>query len=84
MHNENIVVRLPGDLKGKFPELAQAEIFDPMKTGNGMKDWWIIPPAVTGDGARLMQFFNATFAEVRQLPPKVKKPKATAKPKRGK
>lgn len=72
----SVVARLPGDLKGKFAEMARAEIFDPLDTGKGMKDWWVIPPAITGDGARLTQFFNAAFAEVRQLPAKVKKPKA--------
>ena len=88
MHNDNVVVRLPGDLKSKFPELARAEIFDPMETGKGMKDWWIIPPAITRSDAKLADFFDATFAEVRQLPPKEKKSKAvksaTAKTAKGK
>lgn len=76
MYSErSVVTRLPGDLKGKFPELARAEVFDPMGTGKGMKDWWVVPPAITGDAARLTQFFTAAFAEVQQLPPKVKKPK---------
>lgn len=80
LHNENIVVRLPGGLKSRFPELARAEVFDPMGTGRGMKDWWIIPAAIAGDDARLAAFFAAAFAEVRQLPPKEKKPrKAKAK-----
>jgi hypothetical protein len=79
MHNDNVVVRLPGGLKGKFPELAKAEIFDPMGTGKGMKDWWIIPAAIARNDARLASFFAATFAEVRQLPPKEKKSKKAAR-----
>lgn len=81
MHNDNMVVRLPGDLKSKFPELARAEIFDPMGTGKGMKDWWIIPRTITRDDARLADFFEATFAEVRQLPPKAAKSAAAKKAK---
>jgi TfoX/Sxy family transcriptional regulator of competence genes len=76
MHEDNMVVRLPGDLKGKFSELATASIFDPMHTGKGMKDWWLIPTDIAQDHKRLANFLDAAFAEVVQLPAKVKKPKA--------
>jgi hypothetical protein len=79
MHNDNFVIRLPGDLKAKFPELARAEGFDPMGTGKSMKDWWIIPPALARSQGRLAAFFASAFDEVRRLPPKVKKTKAAGK-----
>jgi hypothetical protein len=75
MHNDNFVIRLPEDLKAKFPELARAEGFDPMGTGKGMKDWWVLPTRLTRSTASLAAFFEKTFAEVRQLAPKVKKQK---------
>lgn len=79
LHNDDVIVRLPGDLKDRFPELQQAARFDPMGTGKGLKDWWLIPETITGDGQRLATFFTATFSEVRALPPKA--PKAKAAPK---
>lgn len=79
MHNDDFIVRLPADLKGRLPELVEAAVFDPLGTGQGMKDWWIIPPALTGDVGRLAGFFAAAFAEVRRLPPKAPKPRAAVK-----
>ena len=76
LHNENALVRLPGELKDRFPELEQAPPFDPMGTGKGLKDWWLIPPDITGDPQRLAAFFAAAFVDVQALPPK--KPKARA------
>jgi TfoX/Sxy family transcriptional regulator of competence genes len=70
LHEENVVLRLPGALKAKFPELAGAHHFDPRNTGKGMKDWWVVPQVIARDATRLAQFFEAAFAEVRQLPPK--------------
>lgn len=82
MHEEDrVVVRLPGGLREKFPELSAAAIFDPMGTGKGMKDWWIVPPEVTGDVERLARFFAAAFTEVQKLPAKERKPKAPKVPK---
>lgn len=81
MHEEEqVVVRLPGGLREKFPELAAAVGFDPMGTGKGMKDWWIIPPELTGDVERLARFFAAAFTEVQKLPAKERKPKAAKVP----
>lgn len=80
MHEEErVVVRLPGGLKEKLPDLAGASIFDPMGTGKGMKDWWIIPTPVTRDAGRLGRFLAAAFVEVQKLPAKEKKPKAAKK-----
>lgn len=79
MHEDNFVVRLPG-LKDKFTELASAKPFDPMGTGKGMKDWWVIPPEIAGDEKKLSTFFSATFPEVRKLPAKPAKNQARKKP----
>lgn len=79
MHEDNMVVRLPGDLKSKFAQLKTAQGFDPMANCKGMKDWWVIPPAVARDDRRLAEFFAAAFAEVRKLPAKVAQAKKKAK-----
>jgi len=79
LHEDNVVIRLPGDLKNQFSDLRSANTFDPMGTGKGMKDWWIIPPAIPGDTEKLSGFFAATFAEVQKLPAKPAKTKAKKK-----
>lgn len=79
MHEDNMVVRLPGDLKSKFAELKTAKGFDPMGNGKGMKDWWVIPSAITGDARRLSAFFASAFAEVRKLPAKAARAKKPSK-----
>ncbi len=82
LHEENVVLRLPGALKDKFPELAGAHRFDPRNTGKGMKNWWVLPQVIARDAMRLGQFFDAAFGEVRQLPPKPSKPARARKSKR--
>ncbi len=84
LHNEHAIVRLPGELKEKFPELAGAAHFDPMGTGKGMQDWWLIPDTISIDTIRLRAFFMAAFAEIQLLPPKVKPARAASKPGRAK
>lgn len=80
MHEEErVVVRLPGGLQARFPELAGATIFDPMGTGKGMKDWWIVPAELTGDVQRLSRFFAAAFTEVQKLPAKERKARTLKK-----
>ncbi len=79
LFEESVVVRLPGGLKEHFPELASAPTFDPRETGRGMKDWWLLPDAVSSDEQRLARFFAAAFKEVQKLPAKEKKPKAAKK-----
>lgn len=76
VHEENIVVRLPGALREGFPELAEASRFDPRGTGKGMTNWWIVPAAIATDGERLATFLEATFAEVRKLPAKAARTRA--------
>ena len=78
LHNENAIVRLPGELKDQFSELAGAAPFDPMGTGKGMKDWWLLPQSITEDPERLAAFFAATFRDVRALPPKAPKTRKTS------
>jgi TfoX/Sxy family transcriptional regulator of competence genes len=75
LHEENFVIRLPGPLKERFPQLKDAPIFDPMNTGKGMKDWWTIPAEISGSDQQLSDFLEAAFFEVLELPPKAVKPK---------
>lgn len=82
LHEENIVARLPGDLKAKVPPGALA--FDPMKNGRVMKDWWVLPPKVSGDAKALARFVADAFPLVQKLPPKEKATKKAAPAKRGK
>lgn len=74
LHEDRVVIRLPADLRSRFPELADAPTFDPMGTGRGMKDWYEIPPAVASDDVRLAGLLATAIDEVAQLPPKEPKP----------
>ncbi len=74
LHGEAFVIRLPGGLKERFPALASAAVFDPMGTGKGMKDWWVIPPRISKDRRRLAALLAETLAEVAKLPAKKKAP----------
>ena len=38
LHQDRFVIRLPDGIRDRFPEIADAEAFDPMGTGKGMKD----------------------------------------------
>jgi hypothetical protein len=39
-HAEDVVIRLPPEIAGRFPEMAGAPTFDRMGTGAGMKNWY--------------------------------------------
>ena len=73
LFEESVVLRLPGDIRGKFPELAQAEGFGPM--GRLMKDWYIVPGAISKDEKKLAQLLAGCFVEAQKLPLKERKPK---------
>jgi TfoX/Sxy family transcriptional regulator of competence genes len=84
LHEENFVIRLPSAEKQTIPELSIAKIFDPMGSGKGMKDWWIIPSAISGEPASLKALLSDAFAKISVLPPKVKAAKKKpARPKHG-
>lgn len=70
LHEDDVIVRLPGGRRDRLPALAGAAPFDPRGTGRGMRDWWIVPAAVAGDAGRLRQLLAAALAEVVALPPK--------------
>jgi TfoX/Sxy family transcriptional regulator of competence genes len=75
LHQQDVVVRLPGDLRSRFAELGDADGFDPRGMGRPMKDWYRIPPSVVQDPDRFATLLAGTFEEVLQLPPKEKAPK---------
>jgi hypothetical protein len=72
LHEDNVVLRLPG-IKDRVSALSAAAVFDPLRTGKGMKDWWVVPADVAADPARLASLLRETLAGVAGLPPKVKK-----------
>lgn len=76
LHEKSFVVRLPNAMKDRLPELAGARIFDPMGTGKGMKDWWVIPASVAGSESKLAKFLAAAFVEVRKLPARASRARA--------
>lgn len=70
LYENRVVVRLPGVIRDRFPELAEALPFDPMGTGKGMKDWYQVPSSIVDNDDRLSEFLAATFEEVARLPAK--------------
>jgi TfoX N-terminal domain len=79
LFEENVVLRLPGPLRSKLPEIANAAVFDPMRTGKGMKDWLVVPPKVASDPHALAALLEVALPLVATLPPKAKKPGKRAK-----
>jgi TfoX/Sxy family transcriptional regulator of competence genes len=70
LHEDRVVIRLPGDIHARVPELSGAASFDPMRAGKPMKDWYEIPPDLVADPDRLAALLAATIEEVARLPPK--------------
>lgn len=64
LHEHRCVTRLPGDVRARFAELAGAEPFDPMGTGRGLKDWFVIPAHVTEDDEKLATLIRAMFSVI--------------------
>lgn len=67
-------------LADQVSALAKAATFDPMGTGKGMKDWWMVPAGITKSDTKLKALFAASFAIVAALPPKAKKSAKKARP----
>ena len=83
LHEEKVLLRLPGGLRQQLPEMAQAAGFDPMKNGKGSKDWFVVPASVSENTSRLAVLLAAALPLVAALPPKPsnkpKKAKSAAK-----
>ena len=79
LHEENVVMRLPSPLREKLSDMAAARAFDPMGNGKGMKDWFVVPPSVTGDAKKLSALLDKALPLVSSLPAKKKSAKAPAK-----
>ncbi|HEX7195487.1 MAG TPA: TfoX/Sxy family protein [Candidatus Limnocylindria bacterium] len=75
LHEQRVVIKLPGDSRKVAPELADAPSFDPRGTGGGMKDWYVIPAEIAADERRLADLLAVTIVEVAKLPPKQPKPR---------
>jgi hypothetical protein len=72
-------MRLPSPLREKLPDMAAARAFDPMGNGKGMKDWFVVPPSITGDAKKLSALLDKALPLVSSLPAKKKSAKAPAK-----
>jgi len=70
LHGDRFVIRLPGDIRDRFPELADAGGFNPRGTGKGLRDWYEIPSAIASDDGRLANLLAGAVEAVAQLPPK--------------
>src|SRR5437588_6018730 len=52
MYQDEIVIKLPPEVKAQTRELAKAAAFDPMG-GRPMKNWWVIPRVVSESPKKL-------------------------------
>jgi hypothetical protein len=83
LHAEDVVIRLPPEIAGRFPEMAGASTFDPMGTGAGMKNWYRVPDEIVGDVRRLSGLLATAadaLAELPAKPPKARRPAKTRRP----
>jgi hypothetical protein len=63
MYQDDIVIKLPNELKDATQALAGAAPFDPMG-GRPMKSWWVIPRKVSESPKALGALLTSTFAAV--------------------
>ena len=79
MYQDDVVIKLPPQVKEQTRELANAKSFDPMG-GRPMKNWWVIPRAVSESPKKLGALLGTTYGPVMAAPPeKKKKPAKKAK-----
>jgi hypothetical protein len=85
MYQDEIVIKLPPELKDATKALAGAAPFDPMG-GRPMKSWWVIPRKVSESPKALGELLTSTFAAVAAgaAPKKTKKPAAKKAAKKAK
>ena len=78
MYQDDVVIKLPPEVKGQTKALAAAKPFDPMG-GRPMKNWWVIPRAVSESPKKLQGLLGTTYGPVAAAPPdkqaRAKKPK---------
>ena len=79
LFEETVVLRLPEPQREELPALANAAVFDPMRTGRGMKDWLVVPEEVASNPRALAALLEAALALVATLRQKAKKPRNRAK-----
>ena len=75
-HASGVTVRLSPEERDRLLE-AGARLFEPMP-GRPMKDWVLLPDALSDDPAQLADYVRRAFEHTATLPPKKK---AAAKPK---
>jgi hypothetical protein len=63
MYQDDIVIKLPNELKDATKALSGAAQFDPMG-GRPMKSWWVIPRKVSESPKALGALLTSTFAAV--------------------
>ena len=82
MYQEEIVIKLPPEVKAQTAELSAAKQFDPMG-GRPMKNWWIVPRPVSESPKKLSALLVKTYGPVSAAPPqkKAKNPPTKSKSK---
>src|SRR5438874_2895612 len=60
MYQDDIVLKLPDEVKDAQPALTNAAHFDPMG-GRPMKQWWVVPRKISASPAQLGKLLAATY-----------------------
>jgi hypothetical protein len=74
----SLFVRLPADLRAKATtDWGEGATFEPV-AGRPMREYVVLPPAVTGDGATLAGWLATAHQFAAATPPKAAKPRRKA------
>src|SRR4051812_10963095 len=63
MYQDDVVIKLPDEVKASQPELARAARFDPMG-GRPMKQWWVVPKKISANASALGKLLAATLPKL--------------------
>ncbi len=79
LHQQNVIVRLGGDVRARFEAAHGKRPFEPMP-GRSMKDFVVLTDADAADAARMRPWISEAFAQALALAPKPAKGAKAAKP----
>lgn len=78
LYQDDVLLKLPDEVKAQLPELKTAKNFDPMG-GRPMKAWWVLPARISKSAKALSALLATTYGPVSAAPaPKKKKKPAKA------
>jgi len=75
LHQDALILRLAPDDRAEFLGRYDAAVFEPMP-GRPMKEYVVVPPAVSGDENAMADWVRRSRAYAEQLPAKKPKKKA--------